>query len=214
MRLRVLLIAGGMALAAAPMGATRPHAVPSGADWMDVSKRVADSLVYIEGDGGCSGFVIDAARHYVLSAAHCDVEHPTDRLWVDRVAGKVISKDTKKDLLVIEVKDLDPSRPALKLAAKNPSTGQEVMSIGFGYALERPFFRVAHVTDTEVAMPKDGIGGPLIGTDAAFVPGQSGGPVVDESGAVVAIVQMASDRVGLGVGAEIIHARTGRFWGQ
>lgn len=187
--------------------------VAAGPDWSAVAKRAGQSVVYIEGDGGCSGFVIDAARKYVLSAAHCDVENPTARLWVDRVEGRVVSKDTKKDLLVIEVKDLDPSRPALTLAAVDPSIQQEVMSIGYGYALERPFFRRASVSDDHVNIPEEGIGGPFIGIDAPFVNGQSGGPVLNGAGEVVMIVQRASDKIGIGVGASILRDRVGRFWG-
>jgi S1-C subfamily serine protease len=46
------------------------------------------------------------------------------------------------------------------------------------------------------------------------VPGMSGGPVVDASGQVVMIVQLASDRVGLGIGAESIRAKVGRFFAK
>jgi hypothetical protein len=170
---------------------------PAGPDWTDVSKRVAPSVVYVESDGGsCTGFVIDAARHYVLSDAHCDAKD-TARLWVDRVEGHVVSKDTKKDLLVIEVKDLDPSRPALVLAEVDPVMQQDVLSVGYGYALERPQFRRAGVADTRLIIAEDGIGGPLISIDAAFVPGQSGGPVVNGAGEVVSIVQRATDRMGV-----------------
>lgn len=178
-------------------------------DWSTVTKQVAPSVVYLENpEGSCTGFVIDAVRHYVLTAAHCDAAKD-EAVWVDRVRGKVVSKDTKKDLLVIEAKDLDPSRPALKLAAKNPAIGEEVMSVGYGYGLERPFYRIAHVTDTEVRI--DGLG-PFIGVDSGYIGGQSGGPVVNAAGEIVSIVQMASDKLGIGAGAELLKDRTGRFW--
>jgi S1-C subfamily serine protease len=183
----------------------------SAADWADVIKRAEQSIVYIESDGGgCTGFVIDKARHHVMSAAHCD----GDKLWVDRVAARVVSLDSKKDLMVLEVKDLDPARPALALAVHDPERGQELMSCGYGWALERPFFRVAHVADNGVQIPEEGIGGPFIGLDSAFVGGQSGGPVVNLAGEVVMIVQRASSTVGIGVGADVIRERMGRFFAQ
>lgn len=178
-------------------------------DWAATITKVDKSVLFIE--SGCSAFVIDATRKYVLTAAHCDDK---DGVWIDRVKGQVIAKDGKKDLLVLYVEHLDPSIPALKLAAKNPERGQEVMACGFGYALDRAFFRVSRVQDDALMIPEDGIGGPFISTDGAFVGGQSGGPVVNLEGAVVAIVQRASNTIGIGVGAEIIRDRMGRFFGK
>jgi S1-C subfamily serine protease len=178
-------------------------------DWTDIVNRVLKSVVYLEAsDGTCTGFVIDAQRKYVLTAAHCVAED----LWLDRVSGKLVSKDLKKDLAVYKVDELDPARPALLLADKDPEIGQEVMSVGFGMCLERPFFRKAMVSDTAVQIPEAGIGGPYIGLDAAFVGGQSGGPVVNHNGEVVMIVQRASGTVGIGVAASVIREKMGRFF--
>jgi S1-C subfamily serine protease len=184
--------------------------------WSGVVDKVLKSVVYLEiespeGTGGCSGFVVDAQKHYIQTAAHCD-PGGNGRLWVDNVAANIVAKDTKKDLAIFEVKNLDPTRPALKLASSDPKIGDEVMSVGYGMALERPIFRKAMISDTALSIPEDGIGGPFIATDSAFVGGQSGGPVVNRNGEVVMIVQRASGTVGIGVGAEIIKEHMGRFW--
>lgn len=176
------------------------------ADWSATIKQVEKSVLFME--IGCTAFVIDATRKYVLTAAHCEDEGK--EIWVDRVRATVVAKDGKKDLMVLEVKHLDPSRPALQLAPANPVRGQELMAVGYGYALERMFFRMTHVADDAVMIPE--IGGPFIGTDTAFVGGQSGGPVVDFDGRVVMIVQRASETVGIGVGADVIRERVGRFF--
>jgi S1-C subfamily serine protease len=176
-------------------------------DWSSVIQRAEKSVMFVE--SGCTAFVIDTVRKYVLTAAHCDSGKD---MWIDRVKATVVARDGQKDLMVLEVPHLDPSRPALKLA-KNPTRGQNVMSIGYGMALERPFFRIAHVSDDAVYIPNVE-GGPYIGLDAAFVGGQSGGPVVDHNGNVVMIVQRASNTVGIGVGAEVIKERVGRFFGR
>lgn len=194
-----------LALVLAPIHAT-------GDPWTATLAKVTASVVYIEGnDGACSGFVIDAPHKLVMTAAHCDMTTDGHAMWVDRVRATVVSKDTKEDLLIVAVPLLDPARPALTLAAHNPTTGEEVASVGYGYALERPFARLAHVSDTAVSIPE--IGGPFIGVDSGYVEGQSGGPVVNLKGEVVSIVQRASDKLGIGVGAETIRARMGRFWG-
>jgi serine protease Do len=176
--------------------------------WGMTVKKVQNAVLYVENEeGSCTAFVIDAAKQYVMSAAHCY----GNQIWVDRVAGEVIALDTKKDLMVLEVKNLDPAKTALKMAAKDPEIRQDVMSVGYGYGLERPFFKTAHVSDTEVRIP--GIGGPFIGVDASFTPGQSGGPVVDINGNLVSIVQMGDGgTLGIGVGVDIIRERMGRFF--
>jgi S1-C subfamily serine protease len=181
-------------------------------DWSDVVKQVERSIVYLEGDSGaCTAWVINVEKKYLMTAAHCDQK---GNIYVDRVLAKVIAKDTKKDLMVVFAEDLDPTLVALRLASKNPSRGQEVMSAGYGYALERPFFRKASIQDDALMIPEGGVGGPYISTDSPFVGGQSGGPVVNNAGEVVMIVQRGdSGTTGLGVGAEIIRERMGRFFG-
>lgn len=203
MRRHLLAIAAALAIFSPSLHAT---------DWASVVKTVEKSIVYLEGtDGACTAFVINQEKHYLLTAAHCF----SKEIWVDRVAGKVISLDTKKDLMVVEAKDLDPARPALKLAPKNPERGQEVMSAGFGFALERPFYRQAHVQDDAFMYPEAGVGGPYISVDAPFVGGQSGGPVVNAAIEIVSIVQRGDGgTTGIGVGADIIRERVGRFFGK
>jgi S1-C subfamily serine protease len=181
-------------------------------NWKGASERVTKSVVYIENEeGSCSGFVIDTERKLVMTAAHCDSEKGT--IWIDRTVADIVSKDTKKDLAVFHVKDLDPSHPALALADKNPSVGDEVASVGFGFGLERAQFRVAVVSDN--AMLVEELSGPFVAVNISFTPGQSGGPVVNEAGKVVAIVQRGDNgTLGFGVGADTIRERMGRFFHQ
>lgn len=184
------------------------------ADWSATVKQVEKSVVFaqIGDEGSCTAFVIDQAKHYLLTAGHC---YPGNSpLWVDGVQARVVYLDHKRDLMVIEAKDIDPARPALKLAAANPKIGTEVMSVGYGYGLERPFFRQAHVQDDAMKLP--GIdGGPFVSTDSTFVPGQSGGPVVNIAGEIELIVQRGDNgSTGIGIGAETIRQYVGRFFGK
>lgn len=188
----------------APLGAT---------DWSDVVKKVERSVVWAQvgESGGCTAFIINQEKHFLLTASHCKPDQGA-MLWVDGVSTRIVFLDPKRDLMVVEAKDIDPARPALRLAHRNPIIGEEVMSIGFGYALERPFFRQTHVQDDKMAL--SGIdGGPFISTDSPFVGGQSGGPVVNIAGEVVLIVQRGDGgTTGLGVGAETMQERVGRFF--
>jgi S1-C subfamily serine protease len=176
------------------------------------------STVFIQlSNGSCTGFVInDKAKggkngetdvDYVLTAAHCD--GPT--LFAAGAPATVKAKDVKKDLLVLEVENLN--KPAVRLAEHDPTVGDEIASFGFGYGLEEPMFRVANVANDKTIIPYDGVGGPFIAINSTFVPGQSGGPVINHNGEVVMIVQNGTEIVGFGVGAETINDKMGRFFG-
>lgn len=176
--------------------------------WPGVVKHVESALVSVENsEGSCSGSVVDVARHYVLTAAHCDGPD----LYADRVVAHVVAKDTHEDLMILKAKDLDPARTALVLAAGNPSIQSQVLACGFGYALERPFYRSARISDNAIVIA--GIAQTFIGTDAPYIGGMSGGPVVNDRGEIVSIVQRSDgSALGVGVGAETIKARVGRFF--
>jgi S1-C subfamily serine protease len=184
-------------------------ATPVYAQWPTVANQLRESIVYIEGkQGSCTGFVIDNERDFVLTAAHCDMEE----LYVDLAPAKVRAKDVKNDLMVLHVEGID--RPALKLAKKNPQIGEEVATYGYGWGLERPLFRVSYISDTEAniqtGLPNQG---PFFVVDKNFMPGQSGGPVVNVRNEVVSIVQLGSNvGMGLGVGAELIESKVGKYF--
>lgn len=206
----VTVVAGLYAFCGLPY-ATRVQ----GADWAGLVKELQKSVVAIERDGNgtsCTGFVINSRIRkddndltYVLTAAHCEAV----KLWADQAEAKVVAKNTDKDLLVLSVDRLD--RPALKLAQDNPKVGDQVASLGYGMGLEKPLFRIAHVS-AETYIPYEGIGGPIFFLDGAYVGGQSGGPTVNVLGEVVMIVQRSTPATGIGVGAETIRSRVGRYW--
>jgi S1-C subfamily serine protease len=179
-------------------------------DWPALAKTLSASVVFVQGDGGCTGFVIHAdAKHdkdLILTAAHC--HRPGKELYADGNAARIVFRDEKKDLMILEVDNLD--RPAATIATANPRQGEEVGSFGHGYALEEPMFRHAYVSNARINVPEI-TGGPFVMIDAAYVPGQSGGPCINAKGEVASIVQHASDRVGIGIGAEAIRDRIGRF---
>lgn len=180
-------------------------------DWTDAAAKLRKSIVLIQSEEGtCTGFVVDSAKKYVQSAAHCDTE--SKKIWVDLVRGTVVSLDTQRDLAIYEVKDLDPSRPALKLADKDPEVGEQVLSFGYGMALEQPMAREAMVSSVKLRIPD--LFGDFTAIDAPFVGGQSGGPVVNRAGDVVMIVQRANGTTGVGVPASVIRERMGRFWSK
>lgn len=178
-------------------------------DWPATAEAIAKSVVEVSSTGGnCTGFVINAQwkgdKDLILTADHC---YGTE-LYADGSLGRAIFRDGKRDLMIIEVDNLD--RPAVTLSATNPRQGQEIVSYGYGMALDAPLFRHAWVSSASVNLP-DVEGGPFVMIDAAYVKGQSGGPCINEKGEIVSIVQRASGLVGIGVGVERIRDRIGRY---
>jgi S1-C subfamily serine protease len=206
--MRVLMSAAGFVLLG--LGAA-PHA----ADWPALVKALEKSVVTIERDDkgtSCTGFIINAKGRrddedvdFVLTANHCFAE----KLYADQAEANVVARNTEKDLLVLAIED--SGRPAMKLAQDNPKVGEELASFGYGLGLEKPLFRIAHVS-AETYIPYEGIGGPIFFVDGAFVGGQSGGPCVNAAGEVVMVVQRSTPATGIGVGAETLRQRVGRYW--
>lgn len=173
--------------------------------WTPVAKKLHDAVVFItDVDGSCSGFMIDTKKHLVLTAAHCDGE----KLLVDGTQAVKVYKDERKDLLVLRAYSVD--RPALALAKTAPDLGDEVASMGFGFGLERPMFRIAHVST--INMNIEDLSGPFLVLDAQFIPGQSGGPVVNQAGEVISIVQRTGDGWGFGIPFETIKDKVERYF--
>ena len=178
--------------------------------WTPIASQLELSVVRIdvhrEGSrsGHCTGFVINAEKNYVLTAAHCDGE----KLLVDGAPAYRIFIEEQKDIMVLQVPGVEGG-VAVTLAKRDPKRGDEVASFGYGLGLEDPVFRIAHVSNTGLNI--EGLSGPFILVDSAFVGGQSGGPVVNTRGEVVMIVQRGSDGFGLGIGVEIIRSKIRRY---
>jgi S1-C subfamily serine protease len=193
-----------------------PYAIRvDAADWSALVKELSKSVVPIERDDkgvSCTGFIInskvrkdDKDLTYVLTAAHCEAP----KMWADQADANVVAKNTEKDLLVLATEHLD--RPALKLAKDDPSVGDQVGAFGHGYGLEKPIFRLSHIS-AQTYIPYEGLGGPLYMTDSTFVGGMSGGPVINAAGEVVMMVQRGTSSVGIGVGADTMRSKAGRYW--
>lgn len=177
--------------------------------WTPIVDKVKDSVVFLE---NCTGFVINAEKHYVMTAAHCLPEDES-KLLVDGTRAYRMFIDSKKDFMVLRAPAVD--KPAMKLATTKPVVGDEVASLGYGFVFDKPMFRVAHVSIT--GLESDELGsGPFLLLDEVLVPGQSGGPIINDKGEVVAIVQMTIQGFGVGIGrdSEVIKDRVGRYFQQ
>lgn len=177
--------------------------------WSIAIAKLEKSVVQLSDN--CSGFVINEAEDYVLTAKHCGPDDPSKPVVVDNIPGKIVATDVHKDLLVVHVPGID--KPALVLAKKAADYGDAVVSFGYGGGFERPMLRQAIVAQPKALVPPAGPG-EWVMLDAAFVGGQSGGPVVNEAGEVVMVVQMSNAYMGLGRSAEEIKDRVGKYFAK
>ncbi len=179
--------------------------------WTAVAERLTPSVYFLEAvdaddvvTSSCSGFGINVEKKYILTAAHCDGH----KVRIDGTPSYKIFKDERKDLMVLRG-TLDMG-PALKLARENPAIGTSVASMGFGFGLEQPMFRVGNVSHARIEIEE--LSGPFVMIDANYIGGQSGGPVVNVAGELVSIVQRGAAGLGFGVGADTLRDKVGKYF--
>jgi serine protease Do len=164
------------------------------ADWKPVYKKVAPSIPVIVEKGICSGALIRS--NLILTAAHC-VWHfrKVSVTWEDDLGtyeeADIVAIDYRHDLALIKLRR--PSgRKVLKLSprGRSYSAGEEIATVGhptvgagafqqfifdedFTYVLSAGV--ISKVTDSEYV------------TDLSLSPGNSGGPVFNKKGEIIAV---------------------------
>lgn len=151
----------------------------------------ADAVVLVhQGNALCAGAIIDELGT-VVTSYHCVVAGGRP-LVVTRSGqkgrGRIRQSHVGLDLAVIDVPDL-AGAPFLVLADKIPEVGDRVRAIGhpFGARLPGGFLLGTlrwSVTEGSVSA----VGEVALQMTAAVNPGNSGGPVVNESGELVGVV--------------------------
>jgi S1-C subfamily serine protease len=112
------------------------------------------------------------------------------------IPGKVVFRDSKKDLALIQLALLPKGAKELPLAAKSPRPGQRLHSIGnpgVSGALWAYNFGTVKQLSTKQGRTSgaDGfeIDAKVVETTSPLNPGDSGGPVVNDAGELVAVTQ-------------------------
>lgn len=145
----------------------------------------------------CTGFVVDAPRGRVLTAAHCVDE--TVPMFVDGVLSQVLKVDMELGMLSIS----PMTKPPLDLGGL-PKVGEPVTSYGYGYSWETPQVVQRHVANYDTQGVTGFKGGVVL--DGAIIPGMSGGPVVDKTGRVVGVNQAGTDRLSVASNADVMRS--------
>lgn len=146
-------------------------------------KNAAKSVVLIEGeDGTGSGFFVDS--NYIVTNNHVIDHNTITKIQSDSgditVGSRVVATDSLRDIALIEVVNF-LEVPKLTQSEKLADVLNEVYAIGY------PFGRNLTISRGIVsAITKDDYDDrQYIQTDAAIIPGNSGGPLVNKCGEVI-----------------------------
>ena len=176
------------------------------------------SAMIVAGDSFGSGALIDADRRLVFTNYHVvgemeevrvvfpqrkDGELMTNRRDVISdvskvgVPGRVVARDLRRDLALIEVESIPDGTLQIPMAAKGTSPGEEVHSIGNPGASSAMWVYTSG-TVRQVYRKQYKLEGPqhvearVVETQAPINQGDSGGPVVNNNNELVAIVSATS----------------------
>jgi S1-C subfamily serine protease len=144
--------------------------------------RRAVATVVVEGGHG-SGFFVGGAGHLITNAHVVEGLHfVTVRLVTGReLVGEVLRRDPERDVALVRVEEAVPGLP---VRGPEPNVGEEV------YAVGAPLEKALHTTVSRgivSAYRTDPKGQRLIQGDVNVLPGNSGGPLVDDRGNVVGL---------------------------
>lgn len=143
----------------------------------------------------CSGFVI--GHHLVQTAAHCVGKDMT----ADGIKATVLKVSKGYDLALL---DVATDKAPLKFRDSSVERFEMLNGIGYawGWTVQSVLAERAFLVDT--APYEDGAPGLIV--QFGYIGGMSGGPVIDNEGKVVGIVQQSNGQVGYGVATNLIRA--------
>lgn len=170
---------------------------------IDVAKLSVVEINTMKNSG--SGFIVSHrnGRTLILTNSHVVNRNPTVMVkWTDETSdiGKVVydGKGEKlNDLALVELNGIKGN--TLKLKLRNSIIGEEVISVGFpkglGFSITRGIISAIRLKNK------------IIQTDAAINSGNSGGPLIDNTGCVVGVNTFVfKDTEGLNFAISSIHA--------
>ncbi|MFD1723102.1 S1C family serine protease, partial [Amnibacterium endophyticum] len=157
-----------------------------------ITARLADG----SGESAGTGIVLTDSgrvltnRHVVVGAAAVEAVDPSSgRAW----PAEVVGTDSRRDVAVLRLTDAAGLEPAA-LAIEEPEVGDAVVAVGNANGAGRLTAAEGTVTGLDrriTTRPEGAAAGEtldgLIETDADVVPGDSGGPLRNDSGAVIGV---------------------------
>jgi serine protease Do len=172
---------------------TRPYELIKslGEDSANVLRRVQDSLVVVRGRRhGAGAGIVWRSDGIILSNAHVVNGRDPEVLLPDgrQLPAQVIARDPGLDLALLLV-DSGPLLAARVAQAGSLKIGMLVFAIGHPWG-QRGYVTAGILSGFGELQTRIGRNLPILRTDAALAPGNSGGPLVDARGAVLGINTM------------------------
>jgi len=175
-------------------------------DYTEIYEQTVDSVVLVETDGQGTGFMYDA--NHIVTNAH--VVGAADRAGVRFNNGEwaradVVGVDQHSDLAALSVNDVPDTATPLPFTDDNPEIGRKVLAIGNPYNLDGTMTSgIVSGVNRSIPSPAGFEIPDAIQTDAPVNPGNSGGPLVDLNGDVVAVINSGGgDNIGFGISAAL-----------
>lgn len=193
-------------------------------DGSKVYRQVVPSVVWVHSPQGRglatgSGALVDRERRLVLTNYHVvdnedrvrvffpafrnervisEKSYYSDRIRQLAIPGRVVARDTKADLALIQIDRVPKGVPALTISATGAEPGQNVHAIGNAGASDALWGyvpgKVRQVYRKTWAVPVDRsktyrFQAQVVETDSPTNPGDSGGPLVNDQGELVGVTQ-------------------------
>lgn len=159
-----------------------------------------------DAEGQGSAFVYDSTHlvtnHHVIDGADLiDIQY-TENDWTK---ATVVGSDEYSDLAVLAVEERPTYANPLSFTDSPPGVGQEVLAIGNPLGFDDSVSAgIVSGVNRSLPLPGGFSIANTVQTDAALNPGNSGGPLVDMNGDVVAVISAgAGEGIGFGISSAL-----------
>lgn len=164
-----------------------------------IAEAARSTVTVFSGGGAGSGFLVSTEGYVVTNHHVVGGSKYVKVKWSDgsETLGEVIRSDRRRDVALIKVDAA--RRAALALRTTAPALGEAVYAIGT--PLDEKF--QGSVTKGIVSATRTYDGLPFIQSDAVINSGNSGGPLLDENGAVIGVCVSGVDINGAPAGINL-----------
>jgi hypothetical protein len=162
---------------------------------LDKKLKLVLTNYHVVGDGNSAVVMFPAYKGNKVVAER---EYYLDRIKTDGIRAKVVARDKKADLALLQLESVPDNALALALSKDGATPGQTVHSIGNPGASGALWVytpgkvRQVYLKKWQAKLDEDQVAtfeAHIVETDSATNPGDSGGPLVNDKGQMVGVTQ-------------------------